>query len=166
MLDIAVAPDFATTQEVYISFTEGRGRRHKTGTSVARLKLQGTGARARLTGGKVIFRQLPAYASGYHFGSRIVFAPDGKMFITLGELGQRKQSQNLQQHLGKVIRLNRDGSVPPDNPFVARSDAKPEIWSYGHRNPQAAAINPATGALWTVEHGARGGQGCSTLTAA
>ena len=157
MLDIAVAPDFATTQEVYISFTEGRGRRHKTGTSVARLKLQGTGARARLTGSKVIFRQLPAYASGYHFGSRIVFAPDGKMFITLGERGQRKQSQNLQQHLGKVIRLNRDGSVPPDNPFVARSDAKPEIWSYGHRNPQAAAINPATGALWTVEHGARGG---------
>lgn len=157
MLDVAVAPDFAKTREVYISFAERRGRRHNTATSIARLKLQGAGRRARLTGGKVIFRQRPAYNSGRHFGSRIVFAPDGKLLITLGDRGNAKQAQNLKQHLGKVIRLNRDGTVPPDNPFVGNQNAQPEIWSYGHRNPQAAAINPATGKLWVVEHGARGG---------
>jgi aldose sugar dehydrogenase len=157
MLDVAVAPDFATTREVYISFTERRGRRHKSGTSVARFKLQGVGSRARLTGGKVIFRQMPSYANGRHFGSRIVFAPDGKIFVTLGDRGIRKQAQNLKQHLGKIVRLNRDGTVPPNNPFVGSNAAQPEIWSYGHRNPQAAAIHPETGKLWAVEHGARGG---------
>lgn len=157
MLDVAVAPDFATSREVYISFTERRGSGRRTGTSIARLKLEGTGSAARLTGRKIIFRQQPAYDSGRHFGSRIVFARDGTLFITLGDRGNRKQAQNLKQHLGKVIRLNRDGSVPKDNPFVGRDDVQPEIWSYGHRNPQAAALNPATGQLWAVEHGARGG---------
>jgi glucose/arabinose dehydrogenase len=156
MLDIAVAPDFAMTRDVYIAFTERRAGR-KTGTSVARLKLTNTGTKFRFTDRKIIFRQMPAYAERRHFGSRIVFAPDGKMFVTLGERGNREQAQNLKQHLGKIIRLNRDGTVPPDNPFVGNNSAKPEIWSYGHRNPQAAAIHPATGKLWAVEHGARGG---------
>ncbi len=158
MLDVAVAPDFATSRDVYISFTERRGTGRKTGTSIARLKLRGAGSSARFTDRAIIFRQRPAYATGRHFGSRIVFAPDGRLLVTLGDRGNRKQAQNLKQHLGKVIRLNRDGSVPADNPFAtAGARAQPEIWSYGHRNPQAAAINPATGRLWTVEHGARGG---------
>ena len=148
MLDVAVAPDFASSRDVYIAFTERRGTGSKTGTSIARLKLRAAGSNARFTDKTIIFRQRPAYASGRHFGSRIVFAPDGKLLITLGERGRREQAQNLKQHLGKVIRLNRDGSVPADNPFAtAGTRAKPEIWSYGHRNPQAAAINPATDKL-------------------
>lgn len=156
MLDVAVAPDFASSREVFISFTEAR-RNGRTGTSIARLKLEGTGDRARLTGQKIIFRQQPASRSGRHFGSRIVFAPDGTLFITIGDRGSPRQAQNLALHPGKVIRINRDGSVPPDNPFVGKGDIRPEVWSYGHRNPQGAALNPATGQLWTVEHGARGG---------
>lgn len=156
MLDIAVAPDFAKTGDVFISFSEPRGRR-RSGTTIARYKLTGTGDRARLRSQKIIFRQQPAYGSGRHFGSRIVFARDGTLMITLGDRGNRGQAQNLRQHVGKVIRIRRDGSVPADNPFVGRKDAQPELWSYGHRNPQAAAIHPDTGKLWTVEHGARGG---------
>lgn len=156
MLDIAVAPDFATTREVYVTFSEERGS-YEAGTSVARLKLEGRGSTARFTDQKIIFRQQPAYSSGRHFGSRIVFAPDGKLLVTLGDRGNREQAQNLKQLIGKVVRLNRDGTIPADNPFVGKSGARPEIWSYGHRNQQAAAIHPATGALWTVEHGARGG---------
>ncbi len=157
MLDIAVAPDFAATREVYITYTERRDGR-KTGTSLVRAKLQGTGDTARFTDLHVIFRQKPAYNSGYHFGSRIVFSGDGdKVFVTLGERGNRPGAQDLRQHLGKVVRLNRDGSVPADNPFANDNRAFPEIWSYGHRNPQAAARHPVTGKLWVVEHGARGG---------
>jgi len=156
MLDIAVAPDFETTRDVYISFSESRGG-YKAGTSIARLKLDGAGKDARFTDLKIIFRQQPAYDTGRHYGSRIVFAPDGKLLVTLGDRAYREEAQNLAQHVGKVVRLNRDGSVPKDNPFVGKSGAKPEIWSYGHRNQQAAAIHPGTGKLWTVEHGARGG---------
>ncbi|MFY0615187.1 MAG: PQQ-dependent sugar dehydrogenase [Hyphomicrobiaceae bacterium] len=157
MLDVAVAPDFATSRDVFISFSEARGRGGRTGTSVVRLKLEGTGNKARLTSPQVIFRQQPAYDSGRHFGSRIVFARDGTLFITVGDRGYRAQAQNLRHHVGKIIRINRDGSVPKNNPFVGRKGVQPQIWSYGHRNPQAAALNPATGRLWAVEHGARGG---------
>ena len=156
MLDIAVAPDFADSGAVFISFSERRGA-GRTGTSVARLKLQGTGNDARFTDLKMIFRQQPAYDSGRHFGSRLVFARDGTLFITIGDRARREQAQNLRHHVGKVIRINRDGSVPEDNPFVGRKGIPPEIWSYGHRNPQAAALHPSTGKLWAVEHGARGG---------
>ena len=157
MLDIAAAPDFETTREVYVCFTEAR-RGGATTTSLSRLKLVGdTLGTARLEGGRVIFRQGPSYRSGYHFGCRIAFPPDGTVFVTLGERGQRDPAQDLKTHVGKVVRLNRDGSVPSDNPFVGKSGALPEIWSSGHRNPQAAAINPTTGKLWLVEHGARGG---------
>jgi aldose sugar dehydrogenase len=106
---------------------------------------------------QVIFRQMPTLDSDLHFGSRIVFTPDGRLFLTLGERAKAsEQSQNLNSHFGKIVRINTDGSVPEDNPFVGRSDAKPEIWSYGHRNIQAAALD-ATGRLWDVEHGPRGG---------
>jgi len=109
---------------------------------------------------QVIFRQMPTLDSTMHFGSRIAFAPDGTLFLTLGErsiLEGRVQSQDLRSHLGKVIRIHKDGSVPEDNPFVDRDDARPEIWSYGHRNMQSAAIHPRTGALWIVDHGPEGG---------
>ena len=107
---------------------------------------------------KVIYRQEPKVSGGGHFGSRIVFAPDGSIFITQGDrFSYRERAQDLSWLLGKVVHINADGSIPQGNPFVGRSDARPEIWSYGHRNMQGAAIDPATGRLWTIEHGAAGG---------
>ncbi|EKJ2548694.1 PQQ-dependent sugar dehydrogenase, partial [Pseudomonas aeruginosa] len=111
----------------------------------------------RLEGFHVIFRQLPKLSSGHHFGSRLVFDGEGHLFIALGENNQRSTSQDLDKLQGKVVRLYPDGGVPKDNPFVGRTDARPEIWSYGHRNQQGAALNPWTGRLWTHEHGPRGG---------
>ena len=106
---------------------------------------------------EVIFRQVPKINGNLHFGSRLVFAPDGTLFVTLGERFQFAPAQDLNTDLGKIVRINPDGSVPKDNPFVGRKDARPEIWSYGHRNPQGAAINPETGKLWETEFGPRGG---------
>ncbi len=156
MLDIALAPDFAISQMVYISFTEPRAQ-GRNGTSVARARLVREKNQDRFADLEIIFQQKPAFSGGLHFGSRLAFAPDGKLFVTLGERYQKDYAQDLKSHLGKVVRINPDGSVPADNPFVGTSDAQPEIWSFGHRNPQSAAIHPATGDLWTVEHGARGG---------
>ncbi|MGE0151009.1 MAG: PQQ-dependent sugar dehydrogenase [Reyranellaceae bacterium] len=151
LLDVTLAPDFAQSRLVYLSYSEpGEGG---AGTSVARGRLDGNALRDV----QVIFRQQPKVSGPNHFGSRIVFAPDGKLFITTGERFKFDPSQDLNSHLGKVIRVNPDGSVPPDNPFVGRAGARPEIWSYGHRNIQGAAINPRTGALWINEHGPRGG---------
>ena len=156
MLDIALAPDFEKSRQVFISFSESRGG-SGLGTSVARAELVSDAGGDRLQNLKVIFRQLPASSSGLHFGSRLAFAPDGKLFVSLGDRGRSKFAQNLEAHYGKIVRINRDGSVPSDNPFAGRSDAQPQIWSFGHRNPQSATIHPGTGKLWTVEHGARGG---------
>jgi glucose/arabinose dehydrogenase len=105
----------------------------------------------------MIFRQEPAYPGGLHFGSRIAIARDGTLFITTGERNLKTPAQDLKQDLGKVIRINADGSIPKDNPFVGNKNARPEIWSYGHRNIQGAAIHPVTGKLWEVEHGPKGG---------
>jgi len=156
MLDIALAPDFETSRRIYISFTERRGG-GKNGTSVAHARLMRRDSNDVLEDLKVIFRQKPSFSNGLHFGSRLVFAPDSKLFVTLGERYQKEYAQDLKTHLGKIVRLNQDGSVPQDNPFVAHQYAMPEIWSFGHRNPQSATIHPATGELWTVEHGAKGG---------
>jgi glucose/arabinose dehydrogenase len=107
---------------------------------------------------QVIFRQQPALAGRHHFGSRLVFARDGRLFVTLGDRYKEKdRAQTLDSHLGKVIRIERNGRVPADNPFVDRPGALPEIWSYGHRNVQGAALHPGTGELWTNEHGPKGG---------
>lgn len=159
LLDVALAPDFSQSGMIYFSFSEPRGGR-ENGTSVARARLetddQGGGA---LTGTEVIFRQTPAYAGDKHFGSRLAFAPDGTLFVTVGERSDtpiRDQAQDISSGLGKIFRINPDGSVPNDNPFVGREGAQPEIWSYGHRNLQSATID-ANGRLWTVEHGPRGG---------
>lgn len=155
LLDVAVDPNFTDNNYVYISYSEadpqgGEGN----STAVMRATLTDTG----LTNGKVIFRGAPKYQSGAHFGSRLVFAPDGHLFITLGDrYSAMDDAQTLDNHHGKVVRIKPDGSVPSDNPFVDNADALPEIWSYGHRNVQGAAIHPTTGKLWTVEHGPKGG---------
>lgn len=124
---------------------------------MGRAKLVSDAGGDRLEKLNVIFRQLPASSAGHHFGSRLVFAPDGKLFVSIGDRGNTASAQNLKAHSGKIVRINPDGTVPADNPFTGAKDARPQIWSFGHRNPQSAALHPKTGKLWTVEHGARGG---------
>ncbi|MBX3478554.1 MAG: PQQ-dependent sugar dehydrogenase [Brevundimonas sp.] len=155
LLDVAVGPAFAQDRMIYWSYAEPR--QGGNATSVARGRLSDDGTRLEQV--QVIFRALPAYDGDKHFGSALAFAPDGTLFVTLGERSDkpmRPQAQQLDSHMGKVVRINADGSVPHDNPFVGRAGALPEIWSLGHRNVQGAAIGP-DGALWTVEHGTRGG---------
>lgn len=159
LLDVVLDPKFADNQFIYFSFSEPRSG-GDDGTSVARARLVAEpGARGgRLEGLQVIFRQDPPAGGNMHYGSRLAFAPDGRLFVTLGErFSLRDRAQTLDNHYGKVVRIEADGRVPSDNPFVGREGARPEIWSYGHRNPQSAAIHPTTGRLWTVEHGAQGG---------
>jgi len=155
LLDVALAPDFETSGTIYFSFSEPR--RDGNGTAVARARLNADVSPPRLEDVQVIFHQQPSYDGNVHFGSRIVPTPDGKLFVTLGERFQMRYAQDLSRHWGKVVRINADGSVPDDNPFVGREGARSEIWSYGHRNPQAAALHPETGELWIVDHGPRGG---------
>jgi len=153
LLDVALDPRFAENKVIYLSYAEP-GSGNVAGTAVARARL----GDARLEDVQVIYRQEPKVSGGNHFGSRLVFRGDGTLFVTQGErFNYRQQAQDLSDDLGKIVRINTDGSVPRDNPFVGRSGARPEIWSYGHRNVQAATLHPATGQLWTVEHGARGG---------
>jgi aldose sugar dehydrogenase len=152
LLDVTLSPNFASDRLVYLSYSEpGEGG---AGTAVARGRL---GARA-LENVQVIWRQAPKVSGPNHWGSRLLFARDGTLFVTTGDrFNYREQAQDLSGTLGKVIRINADGSIPRDNPFVGRDGARPEIWSYGHRNVQAAALQPETDQLWTIEHGARGG---------
>jgi len=157
LLDIAVDPDFARNQTIFFSYAEAR--EGGNGTTLARARLV-DGPSPRLEDVQVIFRQQPAWNSRQHFGSRIVFAPDGTLFLTLGERSirdARVHAQDLSMDLGKIVRLNKDGTIPKDNPFVGRAEARPEIWTYGHRNVQAAALRPGDHQLWTIEHGPRGG---------
>lgn len=156
LLDIALAPNFERSRLVYMSFSEPRSGR-TNGTSVARARLVGPHGDERLEDLEIIFRQEPAHRGGLHFGSRLAFAPDGNLFVTVGERFEMKFAQDLTRTWGKVVRITSDGAIPPDNPFVGRKGARAEIWSYGHRNPQAAAIHPSTGLLWVIEHGPRGG---------
>jgi glucose/arabinose dehydrogenase len=150
---VALDPNFGSNHLVFFSFAEP-GENGTAGTAVARATL----GDAAITDVQVIYRQAPKVPGGGHFGSRLVFARDGKLFITQGErFNYRQQAQDLSSLLGKVVRVNADGTVPADNPFVSRNDARHEIWSYGHRNVQAAALHPQTGQLWTIEHGAAGG---------
>lgn len=165
LLDVVLSPDFARDHLIYWSFSEPRAG-GGNGTSVARGRLSSDGA--RVDDVSVIFRQQPAWRSRGHFGSRLDFDREGHLFVTLGERQQndsRVLAQDLSTHLGKVVRINRDGGVPADNPFVARSGALPEIWSFGHRNPQGADIHPVTGALWTLEHGPQGGDELNVVRA-
>ena len=157
LLDVLLSPDFETSGTLFLSLAEQRGL-FKNGTSVARARLVMDGASARLEDVKIIFRQEPAIASTYHFGSRLVFDKSGALFVTTGDRSSEKDSaQDLATDLGKVIRIMPDGSIPKDNPFVGQGGKRPEVWSYGHRNLQGAALDPASGQLWTTEHAAKGG---------
>jgi aldose sugar dehydrogenase len=155
LLDVALHPQFATNRLVYLSFAEQRGLL-SNGTSLAKARLSDDGR--ALENVEIIFQQKPAITSTAHFGGRISFAPDGNLFLTLGDrYSQRDSAQDLSTHLGKIVRLTDMGKAAPNNPYVGQANALPEIWSFGHRNPQGATVEPATGAYWTVEHGAQGG---------
>lgn len=157
LLDVAVSPGFEFDRTLYWSFTEPRKDRKGNGTTVARGTLSRDGK--RFTDVRLIFRAMPTYAGTMHYGSRLAFGPDEMLYVTLGErsvLEVRPQAQHLDSHMGKVIRIRPDGSVPGDNPFVATPNARQEIWSLGHRNIQSAAFD-ARGRLWIVDHGPRGG---------
>lgn len=155
LLDVLLAPDFATSGTIYFSYGEPR-EGGKNGTTVARAKLVSDGNGAKLQDVKVIFRQQPGAASGLHFGSRLVWGRDGTLFITTGERNVlRQQAQNPANDIGKLIRIKPDGSIPDDNPKLP--GWAPEVWSIGHRNIQGAALRPETGQVYTVEHGAQGG---------
>jgi glucose/arabinose dehydrogenase len=155
LLDVEVGPDYATSGLVYLTYYEPRQRGN--GLAVARGRLSGD--KPRLEGPKVIFRMEPTLDSTMHAGGRLLFTPDGKLFVTLGErsiLPGRVQARDLGSHFGKIVRVNPDGSVPPDNPFVGRKGARPEIWTLGHRNILAADLDDR-GRLWVVDMGPRGG---------
>lgn len=152
LLDVLVLRDFGQSAEIIFSYSKPQGRSEGTAMAVGRL----SDDRTRLDNVRVLFEMVPGSTGGRHFGGRIVEARDGTIFLTTGDRGDDESAQDLMRHNGKVIRLNRDGTVPSDNPFVGRGYALPEIWSWGHRNPQGATLD-AEGRLWLAEHGARGG---------
>lgn len=154
LLDVVLSPEFTKDRTIYLSYAE-QGADGKAGTAVGRGQLSQD--LARLEHFTVIFRQQPKLSEGIHFGSRLVFDRDGYLFIALGENNQRATAQDLDKLQGKIVRILPDGEIPKDNPFVGQANVRPEIWSFGHRNQQGAALNPWTGKLWTHEHGPRGG---------
>ncbi|WP_460156903.1 PQQ-dependent sugar dehydrogenase [Pseudomonas sp. S2_H10] len=155
LLDVALSPDFKQDRMVYLSYAEGGGEDNKAGTAVGRGRLSDD--MTALKDFRVILRQEPKLSVGNHFGSRLVFDRDGYLFVTLGENNDRPTAQDLDKLQGKVVRIYPDGTVPKDNPFVGQANVRPEIWSYGQRNPQGAALNPWNGTLWENEHGPLGG---------
>jgi len=159
LLDICLHPDFARNARVYLTYSgEGEGG---AATVLARAEFRNNA----LVGVQPIFEALPRTSGGLHFGSRVVFDRAGLLYVTCGERYQMQRAQNLADLGGKVVRLRDDGSVPPDNPFVGREGARPEIFTYGHRNPQGMAMHPVTGRIWLVEHGPRGGDELNLLKA-
>ena len=163
LMDVAIGPIFAQDRLIYWSFTEQR--QGGESTSVARGRLSEDGA--RVENAQIIFRQTP-WSSNGHFGSRLVFDREGHLFVTMGDRQsstEERRAQDLSITIGKVVRINPDGSIPSDNPFVGRDGVPGAIWSYGHRNIQGADLNPATGELWEVEHGPRGGDELNVVRA-
>lgn len=154
LLDVALSPDFAEDARIFLSYAEATSSGARTAVARAELDLEGL----RLNDVTPIFAQRDAPSGAQHFGSRLVFADDGTLFITTGDRNhERELAQDLGSHLGKILRVHVDGSVPADNPFVDQEGALPEIWSYGHRNVQGAALHPETRVLWNHDHGPRGG---------
>ncbi|CAG5069710.1 Aldose sugar dehydrogenase YliI [Dyadobacter sp. CECT 9623] len=158
LLDIALHPDYKTNGWIYISYSSPKkdgeeGDDGGANTALMRAKLKGK----ELTDIQQLFKALPNVKGNVHFGGRIVFDKKGYVFLSLGERGQKENSQNLSKDQGKVVRLFEDGKIPTDNPFVKTAGAKPEIWTYGHRNPQGMVIHPTTGVIWEHEHGPQGG---------
>lgn len=156
LLDVALHPEFVSNRYVYLSYAAGTRRR--SGTEVARGQLRGS----RLENLEVLFQAEPKTRGGRHFGSRLLLL-DGDLYISLGDRGSRDLAQDLSTHTGSMIRLRDDGTVPPDNPYIDVKDAQPEIYSVGHRNIQGLAVHPDTGALWSHEHGPRGGDEVNVL---
>ena len=152
LLDVALDPDFETTRYVYLSYAKP-GPGGSAATAVGRAVMQGDS----LAGWEELFVQEPFVTGPNHFGTRIAFGLDGHLFLTMGERFQFDPAQELSNHLGTIVRIHRDGSIPADNPFVGRSDAQDAIWSYGHRNLEAAVVHPETGDLWVAEMGPLGG---------
>lgn len=152
LLDVALDPDFENNRLVYLSFSEP-GASNTATTALGRGRLEGESIRDFT----VIFRQKPMVEGPNHFGGRIVFSPQGPLFLTLGERFKFDPAQELSNHLGTIVRINPDGSIPADNPFVGQENAEDAIWSYGHRNIESAAIDPNTGLLWVAEMGPQGG---------
>jgi glucose/arabinose dehydrogenase len=158
LLDVVLDPDFASNRLVFLSFAEGDEGANRT--AIWRARYEG----GRLADGRVIFRAKPDKAGPGHPGGRMAFLPDGTLLLTVGDgYDYRAAAQDLGSHLGKTLRLTRDGAAPADNPFVAREGALPEIWTYGHRNAQGLARDPATGDIWSHEHGPRGGDEVNRL---
>lgn len=151
LMDVAPHPEFAKNGWVYFTYAVAEGRTNNT--RLARAKFDGKA----LSDWQVLFNVQPGKTGGLHFGSRIVFLPDSTLLLCIGEGGDRRRSQDLSTHMGKVLRLTDEGKAPSDNPFVSNPKAKPEIWSWGHRNPQGLARDPVTGQVWETEHGPRGG---------
>jgi glucose/arabinose dehydrogenase len=158
LLDIAVHPRFTENKLIYLSYAgEGDGG---VGTEVMRAKFNGE----KLENPEVVFRVAPKTSGGNHFGSRLLFAPDGNLIITLGDrYSYRDQAQNLSNHLGKIVRIRDDGAIPSDNPFNDQANARPEIFTYGHRNSQGIVLRPGTTEIWAHEHGPRGGDELNLL---
>ena len=152
LLDVTLARDFATTRTLFLTYAKPQGRGQGTAMASAQLSADGS----KLENLTELFAMKPGSKGGRHFGSRVVEARDGTLFVTIGDRGDRPAAQDRRTHNGSIIRVNRNGSVPADNPFVGQADVLPEIWSYGHRNPQGAGLDIA-GNLWTSEHGAKGG---------
>lgn len=154
LLDVVLSPAFAHDARIYFSYAEPTRRGART--AIARAVLNADAL--RLDQVDILFTQSEDPSGRHHFGSRLAFAPDGSLFAGLGDRSSyRDRAQDLDSHLGKIIRIMPDGSIPADNPFIGQSGVLPEIWSYGHRNIQGAAIHPETGVLWTHEHGPQGG---------
>ena len=159
LLDVVLDPDFRTNRLIYWSYAEPR-ENGENNTAVARGTFVDDAAAPRVENVQVIYHQRPTLASRMHYGSRLVWARDGTLFVTQGDRSVtpgRMQAQNMDSGIGKIVRINKDGSIPKDNPFVGKDGVLPEIWSSGHRNVQSAALHPTTGELWEVEHGTRGG---------
>ena len=159
LLDVTLPRDFATTREVFLTYAKRQPGGAGTALAVGTLSPDGS----RLRDVREIFETAPASSGGRHFGSRVVEAADGTLFVTIGDRGDRPTAQDRANHNGTIVRINRDGTIPADNPFVGQAGLRPEIWSYGHRNPQGAGLD-ARGTLWTAEHGARGGDELNRIT--
>jgi glucose/arabinose dehydrogenase len=160
LMDVVLDPRFAENPKVYLSYSHADSR----GATTTRVASASYSAAEGLTGLRVIFEAKPLVASSKHFGSRLAFGSDGTLYVTMGErFSERDRAQDLDNHLGKVVRINTDGSAPADNPFVGRPGALPEVFSYGHRNPQGLVVDPRDGRVWEQEHGARGGDEINVL---
>lgn len=155
LLDVALAPDFSTSNTIYFTYSQpGQGG---AGTALASAKLVYGSDGTELENVRILVSMSKRTNKGQHFGSRIVISPEGKLFVTMGERGEQKRAQDYMDHAGSVLRVNADGTIPSDNPYADGKKALPEIWSKGHRNPQGATWDPITHSLLTLEHGAKGG---------